>query len=340
MSPFPRQPADRPDRRVSTACGLIAMVLIALSACAANPPDGNKTNGIDPAPPQTDTPGTQCHSGLWLQVLGSGGPELTPNRASASYLLWDHGKAVFLLDTGGGSFFRYAQTEARWKDLKAVLFSHFHADHSVDLTAFIKASWFGQRKDDLPLLGPWGNSLVPDATEFLARNIGKDKGAWAYLSDFYDDHTRASYRIKPHALPAAQAAESSVFQADGWRVYAHRVTHGPLPALAWRLEKNGHVLVYSGDTTGEGLAPLLKKPVSLFLAHNAIPQNAGAAARSLHMTPDQIGKLAALAQPQLLVLSHRMHRSLGQETQTAQIIARKWPGAVQFADDLDTFCLP
>ncbi len=345
--PTPRRRTGRPFLLTTSLT-----LFFALTACVAHTSTSRGDKNASPVSTQTQpaakatissaplSEAKQCNSGLWLQVLGSGGPELTPDRASASYLVWDHGQAVFMLDSGGGSFLRFAQAKAQWRDLKALLFSHFHADHSVDLTAFIKASWFGQRRQDLPLLGPWGNRLMPDANEFVARNIGKNSGAWAYLSDFYDDKPGASYRIKPQTLPASQNADSPVYQGDGWRVYAHRVTHGPLPALAWRLEKNGHVLIYSGDTTGEGLAPLLRKPVHLFLAHNAIPQGAGATARSLHMTPQQIGQLAAIAQPQLLVLSHRMHRSLGQEDQTARLIAQYWSGTLRFANDLDRFCIP
>lgn len=41
-------------------------------------------------------------SGIALQVLGSGGPELQDKRASSSYLIWQDGKARVLIDSGGG----------------------------------------------------------------------------------------------------------------------------------------------------------------------------------------------------------------------------------------------
>lgn len=45
-----------------------------------------------------------CRSaGVWLQVLGSGGPELTDGRASSSYLVWQDGRARILVDMGPGS---------------------------------------------------------------------------------------------------------------------------------------------------------------------------------------------------------------------------------------------
>lgn len=39
-------------------------------------------------------------SGLAVQVLGSGGPELQDKRASTSYLIWDHGTARVIVDAG------------------------------------------------------------------------------------------------------------------------------------------------------------------------------------------------------------------------------------------------
>jgi hypothetical protein len=38
------------------------------------------------------------------QILGSGGPAINPERASASYLLWIGGQAKMLVDTGGGAY--------------------------------------------------------------------------------------------------------------------------------------------------------------------------------------------------------------------------------------------
>jgi hypothetical protein len=39
-------------------------------------------------------------TGLAVQVLGSGGPELQDKRASTSYLIWDHGRARVMVDAG------------------------------------------------------------------------------------------------------------------------------------------------------------------------------------------------------------------------------------------------
>lgn len=80
--------------------------------------------------------------GVWLQVLGSGGPELNDGRASSGYIIWHKGKARILIDMGTGSLFNFEQSGAYLNDLDVILISHFHVDHSNDLPGLIKASFF------------------------------------------------------------------------------------------------------------------------------------------------------------------------------------------------------
>ena len=64
--------------------------------------------------------------GVWLQVLGSGGPEIIQDaRASSSYLVWLNGKARLLVDAGGGSALNFGKSGADFKDLDAIVFSRF-----------------------------------------------------------------------------------------------------------------------------------------------------------------------------------------------------------------------
>ena len=55
-----------------------------------------------------------------VQILGSGGPAINPERASAGYLLWVGAQARLLFDIGGGSYIRFGQTRAKLADLAMV----------------------------------------------------------------------------------------------------------------------------------------------------------------------------------------------------------------------------
>src|SRR5262245_31359879 len=52
-------------------------------------------------------------SPLMLQVLGSGGPFASGNRASSGYLVWRDGKPIVMVDAGGGTYLRFAEAGAR-----------------------------------------------------------------------------------------------------------------------------------------------------------------------------------------------------------------------------------
>ena len=109
--------------------------------------------------------------------------------------------------------------------------------------------------------------------------------------------------------------------------------------MAWRVNTNDLSVAFTGDMSEEGLDAMieLSENVDILVAHNAVPENARRAALNLHMPPSVIGKLAKDAQVRHLVISHRMRRTLGKETETLNLIRESYQGPVYFADDLDCF---
>jgi ribonuclease BN (tRNA processing enzyme) len=275
--------------------------------------------------------------GVWLQVLGSGGPELDHGRASTSYVIWNEGKARVLIDMGAGSVLRLKQSGASVNDLDVLLLSHLHVDHSNDLPALIKASYFSDRDRDLLLYGPTANHLMPAVTTYVNNLLGPE-GAFRYLSDYLDG--RESYRLLPHDVEAAGKVEQVVLNNSQYRLIAVPVHHGPIPALVWRVELGGYSMVFSGDMSNQNntLATLAKQ-AELLIAHHAIPEEGADVARRLHMPPSVIGQIAARAGVKQLVLSHRMNRTLGKEKSSLQQIRKSYSGPVKFADDLQCFKL-
>ena len=114
-------------------------------------------------------------TGLAVQTLGSGGPELQDKRASTSYLIWVHGAARVIVDVGGGSAIRFGESGAQMSQVDVVLFSHFHIDHSGDFPALVFSSWFEERKRPLPVYGPPGNDFMPSTTEFVRDLFGEPR---------------------------------------------------------------------------------------------------------------------------------------------------------------------
>jgi ribonuclease BN (tRNA processing enzyme) len=275
--------------------------------------------------------------GVAVQVLGSGGPELEDKRASSSYLLWVDGKAKVLVDAGGGSALRFGESGAAMSQLDMILFTHFHVDHSADFSALIKSSWFEERKNPLPIYGPEGNDFMPSTTEFVSDLFGAKRGAYRYLSELLAPGEESSYKLQPHNV-AESPAPIAVLRNGDLAVHAVRVVHGGVPALAWRIEVRGKVIAFSGDTNGEGEGLVqLAKNADVFIAHNAVAEGAVGVERRLHMPPSVIGQIAEKAQVKSLVLSHRMLRTLGKESQTESEIRKRYSGRMVFANDLDCF---
>lgn len=287
-------------------------------------------------------------SGVAVQVLGSGGPELQTKRASSSYLVWIDGKARVLVDAGGGSALRFGESGAQMTDLDVLLFTHLHVDHSTDLPALIKSSWFEDRRRPLPLYGPGGNRLMPSTVSFVRTLFDGTRGAYRYLGEFISPLDKNSYKLEPHdvrepppRLGAPRRKEPlilPVFRNDRLNVQAIAVAHGPLPALAFRVETGGKAVVFSGDTNGDGAnLPALAAGADLLVAHNAVPEGATGVERALHMPPSVIGEIARGARVKQLVLSHRMLRTLGREEETLAAIRKRYAGQVEFADDLGCY---
>ena len=275
--------------------------------------------------------------GVSVQVLGSGGPELQDKRASTSYLVWEEGRARILVDAGGGSALRFGESGARMSQLDALLFSHFHVDHSGDFAALIKSSWFEDRARPLPIYGPPGNDSMPATTEFVSDFFADRRGAYRYLSELLVAGEPGSYKMQPHNV-TVRSASAEVFRSGGLRLSAVQVVHGDVPALAWRVEAGGKVMVFSGDTNGEGEGLVrLAANADLLVAHNAVPEGATGIERRLHMPPSVIGQIARDAHVKCLVLSHRMLRTLGKEDQIRTEIKKRYSGPIEFANDLDCF---
>ncbi|HEY2110076.1 MAG TPA: MBL fold metallo-hydrolase [Candidatus Acidoferrales bacterium] len=276
--------------------------------------------------------------GVAVQVLGSGGPELQDKRASSSYLLWEDGQARAVIDAGGGSALRFGESGAQMSQLDVLLFSHLHVDHSGDFAALIKSSWFEDRNRQLPIYGPPGNDFMPATTDFVYDLFG-DKGAYGYLSELLVPKEQGSYKMQPHNV-LASSTPIPVFHNENLSASAVRVIHGGVPALAWRIETRGKMIVFSGDTNGEGEGlPRLAMNADLFIAHNAVPEGATGVERRLHMPPSVIGQIADEAHVKSLVLSHRMLRTLGKAAETEAEIRKRYSGPITFANDLDCFPL-
>ena len=208
-----------------------------------------------------------------------------------------------------------------------------HVDHSADLAAYIKGSYFTSRKANLPLYGPAANDLMPSTSHYLQRLLG-DKGVFAYLNDYVNKRTDADYKVVATDVPLIQGQTFAYPLGNDIIAKATFVHHGPVAAIAWRVELADCSIVFSGDMNNQfDVLSSFANKADILVANNAVPDNASGAALNLHMTPSTIAKIAKQAQVSQLVLSHFMNRTLPIQKETLGIISQKYRGPIMLATD-------
>lgn len=263
-----------------------------------------------------------------IEVLGSGGPEID-KRASTSYLLRVDGKARLLIDAGSGSMLRFEESGADLNDLDAIILTHLHIDHVVDLPAYMKAGYFTSRTEPLTILGPVGNSHFPSTTTFIKTLFGP-RGAYRYMSDILTPKSD-SFQILPADVDAPEVVQRHFRHFD---LSIINVDHSIVPALGFRIDVDGRSIVISGDTSNRaGQLGKLAEGADLFVAHHAIAEVYGTFANELHMTPGTIADIAAASKVKQLLLTHRMNRTAGHEQESLKVMKEHFNGKIVFAED-------
>jgi ribonuclease BN (tRNA processing enzyme) len=242
-----------------------------------------------------------------VQILGSGGPALSRERASASYLLWIDGRARMLVDLGGGAYLRFGQSGARQSDLALVAISHLHPDHVSDLPAFLWLS-HQQRKEPLPIVGPAGNSVAgpagidvaPAFATFLARLFDPRSGAFETMGATLGATSGNGVRLDVKTVDGANV--STVFTGQGLTVTTLGIPHANMPTLAYRVETPGGSVVFSSDQNGTNPKFVdFARDADVLIMHLAI---AAGATSPLHAAPAVVGRIARDAGVKRLIVGH------------------------------------
>lgn len=277
--------------------------------------------------------------GVWLQILGAGGPELTDRQASASYVVFIDDQARLLVDPGAGSSVNFDRSGALFADLDAVVFTSLQAHQTSDFPAFIQGSYFAGRDRPLPVFGPDGGGSYPDTQTFVNRLIGPE-GAYPSLADVLAPRSAAGYKLNPRNVPATGERRWSQFGTDHLRLSAIPVHHGAVPAVAWRVDIGDQSIVFAGSFGSRtGVVPEFAHRTDALVIHHAIPEGTRGELTDLYLAPSQIGRIAKQAEARMLILGHRTLRTRGIESISRDAIAQEYAAPVLFATDLECWGL-
>ncbi len=288
---------------------------------------------------QTDATPFCGDEGVWIQILGSGGPELDDGAAPASYLVFVDNRARLLVDPAPGSSVAFDRAGGRFAHLDAVVLTQLQAPHSAELPAFVHGSFYAGRNRPLTVLGPGGSEVFPATSAFVQRLFGPE-GAFPYLADFLTPRSRGGYELVVRDVPASGRRRWSGFGSDGLRLSAVPVSHGDVPALAWRVDIGDIGIVFTGDfSNAKNLVPEFAAGADALVIHHNVPEGTRGRLLDLHVTPGEIGRIAEQAGVRMVILGHRAERTRGLESVSRRAIEENYDRPLIFANDMECWGL-
>jgi ribonuclease BN (tRNA processing enzyme) len=250
--------------------------------------------------------------GFELTVLGSAGSHTGPGSACSGYLFRADGRQL-LVDCGNGSTANL-QRFTRFEDLDAILITHRHVDHCIDLIGMYYGLRFhpdGAKRIDL-----YAAAEVVDTL----RSLLSSDSQLGFLE----------------AFDVREVAGSDRFEVGPMRIELADSIH-PVPTVSVSVEYDGVRVVYSSDSAGgEGLQRFARG-ADLFLCEATWQGDAGDHPDGLHLTARDAGRVAAAAGVDRLVLTHILG-SLDREVSRAQA-SETFAGKLEVARDLSSWTL-
>lgn len=242
-----------------------------------------------------------------VTVLGCSGSVPGADSPASGYLIEAEGYRL-VLDLGHGAY-GALQRYARPSEVDAVVISHLHADHCIDLTAYVVGLRYGGEgfrcggpDGRIPLIGPAGSrDRLEAAYDPLARKL-------------------SLHEILTFGTPSA--GELGPFRMS------YALMNHPIPTYGVRIEHEDRSLVYSADTGESAELVALAEGADVLLCEASVGAREELVP-DLHMTGRMAGEHADKAGVDRLIVTHVPPWNSRQEA--ADEAAAAFHGAVEVA---------
>ncbi|PWV55269.1 MBL fold metallo-hydrolase [Nocardiopsis sp. L17-MgMaSL7] len=226
---------------------------------------------------------------LELEILGSNATAPTKEGPASCYLLHTE-TGLVLVDAGPGSLLAYC-SRYELEQLRGIVVTHMHADHSLDLMAWAYRWTFPE--------------VLPRVPLFLPEGEAERVAAFDAVFGIPTLPTMNQPITQSFDITAMPRDGRTVHEVDGvaFRSYA---AHHSVPSAALRFESpDGRVVAFSSDTGYCAPVAEAAREADLFVCEATYLE---ADERSLHghghLTARMAGELAAEARARHLVLTH------------------------------------
>jgi len=239
-----------------------------------------------------------------LTLLGTGCPSVDHKRFGPSNLITTK-TAKILIDCGSGITQRLHQLKVSSANIDALLFTHLHSDHAIDLYQLIISSWHSYRIKPWKIYGPKGTKKF----------VNKIMDAWAD-----ERKLRIAYEVRASAkafqIDVIEFKSLGEIKVKDLKIKYFEVDHKPVKyAYGFAFIHNNKKLTISGDTKPcENLMKYAQKSDVLlhevFIEGEILKTNKMRTKQTLHnvksyhTTSSQVGKVAFITQSKKLVLTH------------------------------------
>ena len=212
--------------------------------------------------------------------------------ACSGYLIETNGTTV-LLDCGNGVFGKLRQ-RVDYTDVDAVLISHLHADHFLDLVPYSYALIYAPKQQPVPV-HIWEGTDQPARPRLIAPPHAQETfrrvvGAWGN-----EDLIESAFQIEEYSA------------GDDVRVGDLTASFHPVPhfveTFAVRISADGGELVYSADTRPGDEIVEAARDADLLLIEATLPRPERTGIRG-HLTPEEAGEHARRAGAKRVVITH------------------------------------
>jgi len=261
-------------------------------------------------------------TGTLIITLGTrGGPLPTKDRAQSSNLLIVNG-ALYLVDAGDGVTRRIVQAGYDFQKIGKVFITHPHSDHTAGLATLLVSEWEYQRRDPVDIYGGGVEALVRGAIDYLTVNaeIRWAEGKKTPMADIFHGHEVAPGVVYQDANVKVTAVENTHFHfPQGSPPY------GKYKSFSYRFETPGRVVVFTGDTGPSDALTELAKDADVLVTEVGLPDDVVELfkrngvwqtktpaeqegfirhMKEEHVTPEDVGKMAAKAGVKTVVMTH------------------------------------
>jgi ribonuclease Z len=246
----------------------------------------------------------QSPGDMTITLVGTGGPELSPERAGPSTLIETNGLRL-LFDVGRGTLDGLYQSRILPQQVTQIFLTHLHSDHIAGLPDLWITPWFLlSRTARLEVWGPIGTAAMIEGMRQMYAHDLENRSNAVFPRDLLD--------IKVHEIQ-----RGPVYNEAGVTVTAVPVQHADgNPAFAYRVQSPTHSAFLTGDCTytpeidapAKGVDVLISNVAAATSALEATPRLGPILAKL--MRPEQAAVMFSKASPRLAVYSHIVKKDL------------------------------